>query len=55
MSSQSARLLFIEVWARAPGLLTEPTQIRLLGDMCNVSLHFVQDRSLRLAVTSLDQ
>ena len=45
---------FIEIWGRSPGLLSQATQIVILKNLCNVSLHYASDRYFKLAITSLD-
>eukprot|EP00347_Sterkiella_histriomuscorum_P005987 403354508 len=55
LSNRNSNERFIEIWGRSPGLLSQPTQIMILKNLCNVSLHYASDRYFKLAITSLDQ
>lgn len=44
----------IELWGRPPGLLSSQAPIKILKNLCNLSLHHVGDRNFKITITSLD-
>ena len=45
----------IELWGLSPGILENDVCINFLGNQCNLTLHYIQDKSFRIAITSLEE
>lgn len=53
-SQLNSNMRQIDLWGRSPGILLGETLIVFLSNRCNVSLHYLQDESFRLGITSLE-
>lgn len=45
----------IELWGRAPGLLKQSIVFSFLGDICNLGIHYIEERNFRVSITSLEK